>query len=91
MGSPPPAGSKKDVFRFRSVSSIVMAPARTGSDRRRRITVMVTAQTNSGIRSSCMPCHRILITVVMKLMAPKIEDAPARCREKIARSTDGPA
>lgn len=68
-----------------------MAPARTGSDRRRRITVMVTAQTNSGIRSSCMPCHRILITVVMKLMAPKIEDAPARCREKIARSTDGPA
>lgn len=67
-----------------------MAPAKTGSDRSRRITVMVTAHTNSGIRSSVSPCHRILITVVMKLTAPRIEDAPAKCREKIARSTDGP-
>jgi hypothetical protein len=30
-------------------------------------------------------------TVVIKLIAPKIDEAPARCREKIARSTDGPA
>lgn len=67
-----------------------MAPAKTGSDKSSRITVMVTAHTNSGIRSSVRPCHRILITVVMKLTAPRIEDAPARCREKIARSTDGP-
>jgi hypothetical protein len=28
--------------------------------------------------------------VVIKLIAPKIEDAPARCNEKIAKSTDGP-
>lgn len=27
----------------------------------------------------------------MKFTAPKIDDAPAKCREKIARSTDGPA
>lgn len=27
----------------------------------------------------------------MKLTEPRIEDAPARCKEKIARSTDGPA
>jgi hypothetical protein len=33
----------------------------------------------------------MLITVVIKLIAPRIEDAPARCREKIARSTEGPA
>jgi hypothetical protein len=26
----------------------------------------------------------------MKLIAPRIEDAPERCRLKIARSTDGP-
>jgi hypothetical protein len=52
MGSPPPAGSKKEVFRFRSVRSIVIAPARTGNDRRRRTTVIVTAHTNKGIRSS---------------------------------------
>lgn len=79
------------MFRFRSVSSIVIAPAKTGRDNKSSTTVMVTAHTNSGIRSSCIPCHRILITVVMKLIAPKMEDAPARWREKIARSTDGPA
>lgn len=52
---------------------------------------MVTAHTNSGIRSSCNPCQRMLITVEMKLTAPRIEEAPAKCREKIAKSTDGPA
>ncbi|KAF7380323.1 hypothetical protein HZH66_014678 [Vespula vulgaris] len=40
IGSPPPAGSKKDVLRFRSVRSIVIAPARTGNDNRRRIAVI---------------------------------------------------
>jgi len=29
--------------------------------------------------------------VVIKLIAPKIEETPARCREKIVRSTDAPA
>lgn len=29
--------------------------------------------------------------VVIKLIAPKIEDTPARCREKMVRSTDAPA
>jgi hypothetical protein len=91
MGSPPPAGSKKEVLRFRSVSSIVIAPARTGRDNRRRTTVIVTAHTNRGIRSRRRPCHRILITVVMKFTAPRIDEAPARCREKMARSTEGPA
>lgn len=70
---------------------MVIAPASTGKDKSRRITVIVTAHTNRGIRSSCIPCHRMLITVVMKLMAPRIDDAPAKCSEKIARSTDGPA
>jgi hypothetical protein len=76
---------------LRSVRSMVIAPARTGSDSRSNTTVIVTAHTKSGIRSNCIPCQRILITVVMKLMAPRIEDAPARCREKMAKSTDGPA
>jgi hypothetical protein len=52
---------------------------------------MVTAHTNKGIRSSVKPCHRMLITVVIKFTAPKIEDAPAKWREKIAKSTEGPA
>jgi hypothetical protein len=29
--------------------------------------------------------------VVIKLIAPRIEEAPAKCKEKIARSTEGPA
>lgn len=33
----------------------------------------------------------ILIIVVIKLIAPKIEETPARCREKMVRSTEAPA
>ena len=33
----------------------------------------------------------ILMMVVIKLIAPRIEDTPARWREKIVRSTDAPA
>lgn len=79
------------MLRFRSVSSIVIAPASTGRERSKRITVIVTAHTKSGIRSSRNPCQRILITVVIKFTAPRIDEAPARCKEKIAKSTDGPA
>lgn len=57
---------------------MVMAPASTGRDNRSRTTVIVTAHTNRGIRSNRSPCQRILITVVMKFTAPRIEDAPAR-------------
>lgn len=49
MGSPPPAGSKKVVFRFRSVKSIVIPAARTGRERRSRTAVINTAQTNRGV------------------------------------------
>lgn len=68
----------------------MIAPASTGRVRRSKRTVRITDHTNSGIRSNRIPFHRILIMVVMKLIAPKIDDAPAKCREKIARSTDGP-
>jgi len=91
IGSPPPAGSKKEVLRFRSVNNIVIAPARTGNDKRRRIAVITTDQTNKGIRSKVIPVARILITVVIKFTAPRIEEIPAKCREKIARSTEAPA
>ena len=90
MGSPPPHGSKNEVLKFRSVRSIVIAPARTGRDRRRRIAVSLTDQTNKGICSNWYPYHRILITVVIKLIAPRIEETPARWREKIAKSTEPP-
>ena len=71
--------------------SIVIAPASTGRERSRRIAVIFTAHKNRGIRSSRSPLERMLKIVVMKFKAPKIELIPARCREKIARSTEGPA
>ena len=69
----------------------MIAPARTGRDSRRRSAVIATDQTNRGIRSSRNPVQRILIKVVMKLMAPRIDETPARWREKITMSTEGPA
>ena len=53
--------------------------------------MIFTAHTKRGIRSSRIPSLRILMTVVIKLIEPRIDGAPARWREKIARSTDGPA
>lgn len=91
MGSPPPVGSKKEVFKFRSVKSIVIAPANTGKERSNKIAVINTDHTNKGIRSIVISGARILITVEIKLTAPKIEDAPAKCKEKIPRSTEAPA
>ena len=37
-----------------------------------------------------MPGARMLKIVVMKLIEPRIDDAPARCSAKIAMSTDAP-
>jgi hypothetical protein len=37
-----------------------------------------------------MPGARMLKIVVMKLMAPRIEEAPAMCSDRIAKSTAGP-
>ena len=66
------------MFRFRSVRSMVIAPARTGRERRRRTVVIFTAHTKRGTRSRRIPSLRMLITVVIKLMAPRMEEAPAR-------------
>lgn len=78
------------MLKLRSVSSIVMAPARTGSDRRRRTAVIRTDQTNKGMESKDIEADRIFMIVVIKLIAPRIEDAPAKCKLKIARSTEIP-
>lgn len=67
-----------------------MAPANTGKDNRRRTAVITTDHTNNGIRSIDIPLARMLIVVVMKFTAPKIEEIPAKCKEKIARSTEAP-
>jgi hypothetical protein len=70
---------------------MVIAPAKTGNERSNKIAVINTDHTNRGIRSKVIPSDRILITVVIKLTAPKIEEIPAKCKEKIAKSTEAPA
>jgi hypothetical protein len=88
---PPPAASKKAVPKLRSVRSIVIAPASTGRDSNSMNAVTSTAHTNKGILCMVMPGARMLNMVVMKLIAPRMELAPARWSEKITMSTDGPA
>jgi hypothetical protein len=68
-----------------------MAPARTGNDNSSSRAVIATAHTNRGTRSGLMLMGFMLIVVEIKLTAPRIEETPARCSEKIARSTDAPA
>ena len=68
----------------------MIAPARTGRDSNSKITVINTLHTNKGRRSNVSVSARILITVDIKLIAPKIEEAPAKCKEKIERSTEAP-
>lgn len=79
------------VFKFRSVKSIVIPAARTGRARRRSTAVIRTAHTNRGVWYWEMAGGFMLVMVVMKLIAPRIEEIPAKWREKIVRSTDAPA
>jgi hypothetical protein len=72
-------GSKKEVLKFLSVNNIVIAPARTGSERSSRKAVINTAQTNNGVLFAVIPGALIFVIVTIKLMAPSIEETPAKC------------
>lgn len=79
------------VFRFRSVSNIVIPAARTGRDSRSSTAVIRTDHTNNGVWYCEIEGGFMLMMVVIKLMAPRIDDTPARCREKMVKSTEAPA
>ena len=68
-----------------------MAPANTGKDNKSKIVVTRTDQQNNGTRSINTPKTRKFPSVLIKLTAPNREDTPAKCNEKIAKSTDIPA
>ncbi len=68
----------------------MIAAANTGNASSNRNAVTNTDHTNSGILCRVMPGARMLKIVVMKLIAPRIDAAPARWSEKIAMSTAGP-
>jgi len=46
---------------------------------------------NKGMRNRVIPAGLMLKIVTIMLIEPKIEEAPARCILKIAKSTEGPA
>jgi hypothetical protein len=69
---------------------MVIAPPKTGRESNNKKDVIKTAQTYSGILCKVMPGALILKIVVIKLIEPKIEDAPAKCKLKIAKSTEIP-
>jgi len=70
---------------------MVIAPARTGKLIINKTAVMATLHRKSGKRAKIISSlGRLIRIVVRKLILPKIEETPARCRAKIARSTDTP-
>ena len=68
----------------------MIAPARTGRESSNKTAVISTDHTNSGIESNVIEEDRMLRIVVIKLIAPRIEEAPARWRLKMAKSTENP-
>jgi hypothetical protein len=91
MGLPPPLGSKKEEPKLRSNNNIVMPPANTGKLKTNKNLVTIIAQTNK-FKNSKLKTYLILPFkhVVIKLIPPKIEDTPATCNLKIAKSTEPP-
>jgi len=67
-----------------------MPAAKAGRATTSKIEVIKTDQTNRGIRKAVIAAGRIFTMVTIILMAPKIEEAPAKCMLKIAKSTEGP-
>jgi hypothetical protein len=89
-GSPPPAALKKLVPKYLSVRSIVTAPAKTGNEAINKNEVITQVQTNNGICINDIPGALIFIIVVIKFIAPNIDDIPAKCKLNIAKSTPPP-
>jgi hypothetical protein len=69
----------------------VIAPAKTGSLVINKTAVIATDQRKRGRRSRLIiEAIRETKIVVRKLILPMIEEIPAKCRLKMARSTEMP-
>ena len=66
------------MLKFRSVNNIVIAPAKTGNESNNKKAVIKTDQTNNGVRFADMPGARIFVIVTIKLIAPRIDETPAK-------------
>jgi hypothetical protein len=78
------------VLKLRSNNNIVIPPASTGRESNNKTAVTKIAQPNKGTLCRACPGIRIFIIVVMKFIAPNMDEIPAKCSENIARSTDPP-
>jgi hypothetical protein len=75
---------------LRSNNNIVIPLAKTGRDKTNKNTVIITLQTNKLIFSKLNSTLRVFHKVTMKFTPPKIEEIPAKCNLKIAKSTEEP-
>ena len=78
------------MLKFLSVNNIVIAPPNTGNESTNKKEVTNTDHTYKGNLCIVIPGALILNIVVIKFIEPKIEAAPAKCKLKIAKSTEGP-
>jgi hypothetical protein len=78
------------VLKFLSVNTIVIAPAKTGSDNNNNTAVITTAHPNNASLCNLIPGLRIFNIVVMKFIAPRSELTPDRCKPNMAKSTLAP-
>jgi len=78
------------VLKLRSVKSIVIAPANTGNENNNNKAVIKIAQPYKGNLCINIPGHLIFKIVTIKLIAPNNEEIPAKCKLKIAKSTEAP-
>ena len=79
--------SSQNTARFKAGTIL---PANTGRDNNNKIAVTKIAHTKRGNLCIVIPGALIFNTVVIKLIAPKIEDTPDKCKLKMAKSTDAP-
>jgi hypothetical protein len=77
-------------LKFLSVNTIVIPPANTGKDNKRRTAVTKTAQPNKANLCNLIPGLLIFNIVVIKFTAPNKLLTPDRCKPNIAKSTLGP-
>lgn len=68
---------------------MVIAPARMGRERTSKKTVTRILQIKR-FSSPILFLFFMLLMVLMKLILPRIDDAPAMCNLKMVRSTDFP-
>lgn len=66
----------------------MIAPAKTGKDNNSNTAVIKTDHTNKVTCSIFMNKGRIFKIVLIKLIAPIIEEIPAKCNLKITKSTE---